>query len=266
MRATSVLALLVLASCGKPETPSPDASAARVSPLERAAGFGDKDAADRHEGWLAVVEDLEAERSAQPRSVAVLRDLLVAYGQLLAFERTTALGSNVCLVASRRMKELEELASPLGDADRDLVWHMRAWLAFVMGMPPLAAEACSTMKSSEAAAEIRSSLEALGQRTYEEGRNFACGPLRVRPFINRGASPAEDALWPERCYVAAPLDDAALHRTTMIAVCRMDGRWSMWLHALNRRELLLPLGEQRPDEKLVRSHVIRILRDTGGSR
>jgi hypothetical protein len=268
MRAISLLALALISACGKP--PSPPASNASAppaaSPLDRAAAFATRSTADRHEGWLEIVDDLEALREASPRDAGVLRDLLVAYGQLLAYERATPLGSNLCLVASRRMGEFERLASPLSIGDHDLVWHLRAWVAFVMGMSPLAAEACSTVKDPGRADEIRRSLDALGQRSFHEGANFACGQLRIRPFLNRDACPSDDLLWPERCYVAAPREDPAPDRTAMIAVCRMEGRWSLWVFALNRRELVMPLGPERPEERVVRSHVVRLFSDAEGAR
>jgi hypothetical protein len=186
---------------------------------------------------------------------------LLAYGQLLTFERGTPLGSNVCLVAAARLAEFEALSRPLEPADHELVWQLRAWLYFVMRMTPLAAEALSTMKSASEAAPLRSALESIQQRYFNEGNCVTVGSTVVRTFLNRGKCPDNEQMWPERCYVATPAAGGTLDRTVMVALCRSEGRYYLWLYALNRSALVMPYGTTAPDGKAVWQQVASLIGD-----
>lgn len=229
--------------------------------LERVKTVATQDAAARHDAWLEAVEKLEAAYQEDPTHLGILRDLLMAYGQLLTFERGTPLGSNVCLVAAARLGEFEALARPLEPADHELVWHLRAWLFFVMRMTPLAAEALSTMKSASDAAPLRGALESIQQRYFDEGKCVKLGPVIVRTFLNRGKCPDNEQMWLERCYVATPAEGGTLDRTVMVALCRSEGRYYLWLYALNRSALVLPYGKTAPDGKALWQQVASLVGD-----
>lgn len=231
--------------------------------LDPVKSVSTQETARRHDAWLAAVENLETARAEDPTHLGILRDLLLAYGQLLSFERGTPLGSNICLVAAARLAEFEASSKPLDPADHDLVWQLRAWLYLVMRMTPLAAEALSTMKSASDAAPLRRALEAMNQRYFDEGNCVTVGPAVVRTFLNRGKCPDNEQMWPERCYVATPAAGGTLDRAVMIALCRSEGRYYLWLYALNRSALVMPYGATAPDGKAVWQQVASLVTTLG---
>jgi len=86
----------------------------------------------RHDALLGAAESLEACHDLVAAHLGILRDLLIVYGNLLAFEERTSLGSNIFLLAGAGADDFQRLAQPLDRDDARMIQGLRAWLFFVM--------------------------------------------------------------------------------------------------------------------------------------
>jgi hypothetical protein len=212
----------------------------------------------RHDAWLEVAERLEECRDDAPAHLGILRDLLSAYGNLLAFESTTSLGSNLCLLASERAAEYERLASPPDASDARLLRLLRASLFLVMKNYPCATEQLASLDGPEAAT-LRRMMEAVGQAQFAEVERFTIGPLEVRVCRTRGGPPDGKLLWSQLYLIICPPGGPVPHRTMCYTLSRNgeggDLRYSLYFASLNRSSLVQLYGDTPPDYADLREQV-----------
>ena len=126
------------------------------------------DTRTQHDAWLETAQRLEERLQEDADHLGVLRDLIVAYLQLLSFEASTPLGSNLCLLGGRRVSEFESRAAPLDPPDRQLVEEARGLIFYTMKLYPCAAELLRDSTSAANGKGLRPILEAFGQSRFTE--------------------------------------------------------------------------------------------------
>jgi hypothetical protein len=194
-----------------------------------------------HDAWLQVAEQLEDRYRQDPEHLGVLRDLLTAYAQLLAFERNSGLGGNLCLLASRGLADFEARAAPLDAADQALCRHLRAWLLFVMRLYP-AAEQAAAACAPDQAQKLRAALAALGQDRFLSLEDFRAGPLTVRAYRTLARPPDPDLLWAEVQFLVSRAEGGPPDGTVKYSLMRRgdagDTQYFLYFHSLNQSYLV----------------------------
>src|SRR5437660_9928 len=169
--------------------------------MSRVASGRYPDALTEHDAWLETAGRLEERLQQDPEHLGVLRDLIVAYLDLLSFEASSPLGSNLCLLTGRRISEFEARAAPLDPPDRQLVDQGRALLFQAMKLYPCVAEMLNDAKVGPQGDGLRRTLGALGQARFAELERDKAGPLTLRTFRTLGSSPDPGLLWEELHFV-----------------------------------------------------------------
>jgi hypothetical protein len=209
----------------------------------RLAKGGPRSLAEQHDDWLEVTSALEDAHLKDPEHLGILRDLVVAYAQLLAFETSSALGGELFRGACRRLAELEQKAAPLDDSARAGAARLRAWLFMVMDLPPAA---LSALTAPSDLAELRALLAPLGQDRFEELPSSRVAPFTVRVFHTTQAQPDEGLLWGEIYWVATAGGDNRPDRTVAYVLARRGGRSYLVFRSANQQRIVALYGAGRP--------------------
>jgi hypothetical protein len=219
------------------------AAAPWLAAKARLAKGGARSLAEQHDDWLEVSSALEEAHVKDPDHLGILRDLLVAYAQLLAFESSSALGRELFLGACRRLAEFEQKAAPLDDGARAAAARLRAWLFLVMDLPPAA---LSALTSPSELAEVRALLAPLGQDRFQELPSARAGAFTVRVFQTTGSQPDEGLLWGEVYWVATAGGDNRPDRTVAYVLARRGGRSYLVFRSANQQRIVALYGAGRP--------------------
>lgn len=206
---------------------------------------------EEHDALLEVADRLERLHEKDAEHLGVLRDLLTVYSQLLAFERESDLGSNLCVLASDKLVDFERRAAPLDSGDQQLVDRTRAWLHFVTHHYPPAAF------TGDAA--TRNSLSIIDQQYFETLESFKIGQLKAEVFSTIGESPDPDLLWDVyHILVGYPNDKNPAHQVGYTLCSQGKGkhqRWYLMGHVLNRSSMIRFFGTERPELLTMKSSV-----------
>jgi len=218
----------------------------------------------QHDAWLEVVEKLELFVESDPAHLGGMADLIGACLSLLDFESDTSLGSNVCLLAARRARDFEELASPLEPQHQQFLALVRARLFLAMKLYPCAAQAVKKAGDGIDARFVRSVLRGLNQGRFIELEQFQIKPFQIAVYVAQGASPDPKLLWPERHFIVMPGKDPRPESALGYSLARRgeygDYRYSLYFHFLNRSKPVRLFGARRPSYDEVRDLVSRSIR------
>ena len=212
-----------------------------------------------HDALLETAGRLEKLFQQDPTHLGILRDMIVAYMQLLEFESTTSLGANICLLGARRISEFEQKASPLGPDDQRLVEGARTEIFCYMKLFPCVVDYLRKSGHAEEANPWQQVLAILGQEKFTDLGTFSVGKLTVQTFRNDGLPPNPQLLWEELYFVISGRDPKAPESTTAYVLVQQGppGKEAYYLYfrAVNRSQLVLIFGRKKPDYEELRNWI-----------
>ena len=213
-----------------------------------------------HDAWLETAERLERRLQQDPDNLGVLRDLVSAYVHLVEFEADTPLGSNICLLAGRRISEFERKAAPLDPVDARDMAKARVSLFYAMKLYPCVVESLKEIGDDGRAKSWRQALAIFDQADFTALETFPVGRVRVRVYQANGAPPDPRLLWEELYFIISGGDRVSPEGTTAYVLVHQGPpgaeRYFLYFRALNRSQLALIYGTRRPDLAALRSWVV----------
>jgi tetratricopeptide (TPR) repeat protein len=215
--------------------------------------------AQRHDALLNDVARLEADYARDSGDTAILGALIEAYSALLTYEQATDFGSNLFVLASRRLARYAARADPDDAAAAAFIARTNANLYMILRAFPDANRWLAAAGTHAEAEMLRGMLAALDQRRFTPVEEYALGPFVVSAVETAGTPPNASLLWPLLDFTAKPFTDAPPHRTIAFVLVRQGEadapRYYLYLHSLNRARLIALFGTERPAYEAVKARI-----------
>jgi len=220
-----------------------------------------------HEGWRKIAVDLERAREKHPGHLGILKDLIVAYSQLNAFERHTVRGANLCSLIPRRIAEYKERAGPI-DGDESREFHKAMALFYFQGaVYPLAMAELAPVSDDPEAAVLKQAMETIGQAGFSNQQSFEVRAARVVYTVavyQASQSGPPDADMPFHHWYFVPTLRSA---TSPSSVCyslvshklTKARRYYLYGHTAGRRKLLMIYGTTMPTLEILEAKVRELM-------
>jgi len=125
-----------------------------------------------YKGWIKISEDLEKAHQKHPEHLGILKDLIVAYTQLNAFEDQTARGANLCQLIPWRIEEYKLLVDTLTPYEQKEFHKALALHYFQLKLYPLALLELENLTHDSGAILLKKGMSALGQGSFSKKEVF----------------------------------------------------------------------------------------------
>jgi tetratricopeptide (TPR) repeat protein len=221
------------------------------------------DPAALHAGWTKIAASLEQARRKHPRHAGILRDLVAAYAQLIAFERGSARAANLALLIPNTMVEYEAAAGELPAEDAAFFHRALAALYLQEELYPLAAAHLGQTSEDEEKRLLQDTLAALGQAEFAERENFRVPsgllPYRVTVYEAQGQAPDARVLFHRWYFVTRPDDGSNAPGQVWYTLSEQQladaPRYYLYGHSAGLKKALALYGQRRPSYEEVRERV-----------
>ncbi len=223
--------------------------------------------APAHEGWRKIAVDLERAHEKHPDHLGILKDLIVAYSQLNAFERHTVRGMNLCSLIPQRIAEYKERAGPLDGAESREFRKAMAMFYFQSALYPLAMAELAPVSDDPEAAVLKQVMGTIGQAGFSNHQSFEVQSQQtvytVAVYRASRSGPPEAKMPFHHWYFVPTLRGA----TSPSSVCyslashklTKARRYYLYGHTAGRRKLLMMYGPTMPAFETVEAKVRELM-------
>lgn len=217
-------------------------------------GTHSSDASVAHESWRRAAVSLERAHEKHPRHLGILRDLVVAYTHLNAFETATERGSRLCVLIPARIGRYQDIAGKLTTAEERTFRSALALLYFQMELYPLALGEVQQVGDDEHLTSLRRAIAAIGHDGFELTEEFErkghLTTYAVSVYRSKGQPASDKALFHHWYFVTRPGDVSptpglvwfTLSSQTLVS----SPRYYLYGFTGNSRKVLRIYGHEKP--------------------
>ncbi len=228
-----------------------------------------KDPQAAHEGWRKIAADLERAHEAHARHLGILRDLIVAYSKLSAYEGQSLSGTNICALIPQRIAEFELKAGPLSPTETRTFRRALAMLYYQIGLYPLAsAETAEDPKDRELQI-LKEAMQAIGQYEFAMPSDKAfeikgeLATYRVTVHEAAGTAPSPKILFHHWYFITRPKDESnapgRVWYTLSSQTLSSAPRYYLYGHTGNRHKVLAMYGRKKPTYEQVKAKITSLM-------